>query len=263
MRENERVLSEMRQYMTPYGCGLFSYKPDDTSDPPGDLEGSGSFIWYNGQHLALTCHHVEHDAAEKGLLMAIAATGEGKGVSVNGQFFGAKLPIDATVTRIKSQDWNAHFTSALCVPQSDFAVKHKPVPQEALCIFGLPADDARAFSGLHVAEGLSLLIDECPPPSGLADAVPAFNPKYHFCMPYTPEAVTPVLGETGVLPKAPGLSGSLVWNTRYKEVSEIGKIWTPADARVTGLLWGWHTGSGVLIATRIEHVVKFLSSASG
>ena len=35
---------------------------------------------------------------------------------------------------------------------------------------------------------------------------------------------------------AQGFSGSLVWNTRYLEVQNANRPWSPADAVVTGLL---------------------------
>jgi hypothetical protein len=40
----------------------------------------------------------------------------------------------------------------------------------------------------------------------------------------------------------PGLSGSLVWNTRYQEVTLAGGTWHPNDAVVTGLLYRWDEG---------------------
>ena len=39
-----------------------------------------------------------------------------------------------------------------------------------------------------------------------------------------------------------GLSGSLVWNTRYLEVTQAGGTWTPNKAVVTGLLRRWDCG---------------------
>lgn len=81
-------------------------------------------------------------------------------------------------------------------------------------------------------------------------------------MSYSPATLTAVPGSrVSVLPMPAGLSGSLVWNTRFREVSAQGRLWTPADARVTGLLWGWHSPSGVLLATRIQHTSALLHGA--
>jgi hypothetical protein len=63
------------------------------------------------------------------------------------------------------------------------------------------------------------------------------------------------------LPEPPGFSGSLVWDTGY--VRKRGQDWSPADATVTGLVFGWPLSdqSDSLIATRIEVVRAFLIQA--
>lgn len=262
MPEKARILAGMKRFAAPYTCAVFGYRPDDTADPPGQLQGTGSFVRLAGRNLVLTCHHVEREATTGGQHLVVAGVGEGQGLRLDSPFSTAKLPIDAAAAAIEPEDWIRNFPNALAVPQASLAATHTPEHEEALCIFGVPGDEAKALYGQHVGRGLSALLVECAPPAGLTRAVRAFNPKYHFCMPYSPATLTAVPGSrVSVLPMPAGLSGSLVWNTRFREVSAQGRLWTPADARVTGLLWGWHSPSGVLLATRIQHVSAFLHGA--
>jgi hypothetical protein len=57
-----------------------------------------------------------------------------------------------------------------------------------------------------------------------------------------------------------GLSGSLVWNTRYVERKAAGQQWKPEDSIVTGLL-RWHLPDRQTVAAlRVEHLRAWLTS---
>jgi hypothetical protein len=70
------------------------------------------------------------------------------------------------------------------------------------------------------------------------------------------ERVDPKNGVPLSLP--PGLSGSLVWNTRRMECESQKKTWTPESTQVTGMLCSWIDSSPIVIATRIEVIRDFL-----
>jgi hypothetical protein len=55
-----------------------------------------------------------------------------------------------------------------------------------------------------------------------------------------------------------GFSGSLVWNTRYWEVTKAQKEWTPEDAVVTGMAHRWDDATKTLLVYRVEHIRKFI-----
>jgi len=84
--------------------------------------------------------------------------------------------------------------------------------------------------------------------------------RFHFGMDYRPEQSVTVIGNSG-LPRLPGLSGSAVWNTRFVEAKMAGISWQPDMARVTGIIWGWPSGSACLVATRAEYIRSFLLGA--
>jgi hypothetical protein len=59
-----------------------------------------------------------------------------------------------------------------------------------------------------------------------------------------------------------GLSGSLVWNTRYLETTSTGAKWTPNHAVVTGLLRRWDKDTKTLLVWRVEHLLAWLWTSS-
>ena len=59
---------------------------------------------------------------------------------------------------------------------------------------------------------------------------------------------------------ARGLSGSLVWNTRYLEVMKAGGQWTPTDAVVSGMAQRWDDEAETLLIYRVEHIRTSIST---
>ena len=51
-----------------------------------------------------------------------------------------------------------------------------------------------------------------------------------------------------------GFSGSLVWNTRYLEMTAEGRKWSPEDAVVTGILRRFDPDTKSLLVLRAEHL---------
>lgn len=126
---------------------------------------------------------------------------------------------------------------------------------ELLFMVGFPGKRAR-FSALARALAtiaVPYLTQEAPEES--------VTSAEHFRLNYNPERARSVTRRGTFLPKPPGFSGSLVWDTGY--VRKRGQNWSPADATVTGLVFGWSRSdqSDSLIATRIEVVRSFLIRA--
>ena len=66
--------------------------------------------------------------------------------------------------------------------------------------------------------------------------------------------------ETLKFENACGFSGSLVWNTRYLEVTRQNLEWSPEDAVVTGLLRRWDQETKTLLVWRVEHLRMWLDA---
>lgn len=84
--------------------------------------------------------------------------------------------------------------------------------------------------------------------------------RFHLGLGYLPDSATSVVGDRD-LPKPPGLSGATVWNTCFVEAKAAGVEWSPEQAKVAGVVRGWPSGQGVIVATKAEHVRRFLLGA--
>jgi hypothetical protein len=67
-----------------------------------------------------------------------------------------------------------------------------------------------------------------------------------------------MLQSKGALSLPDGMSGSPLWNTRYEEFRREGRPWTPANARITGMIWGHSSKASQLYATPIERLTEDL-----
>jgi len=65
------------------------------------------------------------------------------------------------------------------------------------------------------------------------------------------------------LPLPPGMSGSLVWNTRRVECAQSQRPWPPSEARVTGLMFGWSHCANWVYATKVEYLRKAFPTLIG
>jgi hypothetical protein len=129
------------------------------------------------------------------------------------------------------------------------------VTHELLFMTGFPGKRARfsALAGALATTAVPYLTQQIPEES-------VTSPE-HFRLNYNPERARSVSSLGSFLPEPRGFSGSLVWDTGY--VRKRGQDWSPADATVTGLVFGWPLSdqSDSLIATRIEVVRAFLIQA--
>jgi len=134
---------------------------------------------------------------------------------------------------------------------------HDPVTTELLTFTGFAGENVSFHFDTLFAKGTCYTAREIDLP---ADA--RFSLRFHFALDYRPEAASRVTGKDD-LPLPPGLSGSTVWNTGFVAARMAGIPWTPALAKVTGVIWGWPSGHACLIATRAESVRSFLLGTAG
>jgi hypothetical protein len=115
----------------------------------------------------------------------------------------------------------------------------------------------KGYAGAHsdfrfnhlIANATSYASQEIPLPGD----DPRFDPRFHFALDYRPDLAISLERNRG-LPNPHGFSGSLVWNTRFVEVSMADKEWSPHHAVLTGLVWGWPSNAACLVVTRAEYV---------
>ena len=87
-----------------------------------------------------------------------------------------------------------------------------------------------------------------------------FSCRFHLGVDYRPDLAKTVIGDKP-LPLPAGLSGSTLWNTRFVEAKMTKTPWAPELADVAGVIWGWPSAVGCLVATRAEYLRSFLLGA--
>jgi hypothetical protein len=78
--------------------------------------------------------------------------------------------------------------------------------------------------------------------------------RFHVALHYPARAIQNPEQTEADLPNPKGMSGSLLWDTRFVADTQRGQEWSPDHARVCGLIWAAHAKPEVVVATRIEHV---------
>lgn len=241
----------------PYICAIQFIPKNDTREPPGNHLGTGWLFDDKGSPIIVTCEHVAR--WQKFGRLGYSCFGAEYGISVEGKFMEMSHPVDAAVATIhKSFEKISH--KGLCVPNSLLAKAHTPVEGELFYAYGFPGADAKQLFDTQIVQGTAVFLREVE----LDEAVyleepPHPDPALHISLAWGPEHALPMLNTRGTLSLPNGMSGSPLWNTRYEEVTRAGGNWSPADARISGMIWGHSAKAGQLYATPIEAFVNLLS----
>ncbi|MDP1549746.1 MAG: hypothetical protein Q8L97_06250 [Nitrosomonas sp.] len=145
--------------------------------------------------------------------------------------------------------WNHSAHKAQSIILDRFEKKYEPVDCELLFFAGYSGDRSKFCFGHLSASGTPYLTQQIPIPAGVVEA----DANIHFALPYKPDLAISVDG-TSALPRPPGFSGSLVWDTKRIACLRNKQKWSPELAKVTGLVWGWPSSHGCIIATKVEHI---------
>ncbi|WP_449222304.1 hypothetical protein [Tistrella mobilis] len=254
----------MTQQMAPFVTPVSSVLKDNA----GRHVGSGGYIYWGGKRLLLTNEHVAATVRQHSLARKCFDSDDY--LRIMSPFTAEPAPYDLAVSPVDDH-WNSVRHSAMPFPDHRFEEKHDPLQGEYLFVMGFTGEKSY-FSTMGQTlftpstPYLTQEYDETLEPEETRGSIsnPAFDPQYHFALPWHPEATTPTDGKKSSIPLDPhGMSGSFVWNTRILEFRQRDATWTPGVARLTGIIWGWDTANRFLFATRIEHIVHFLSKACG
>jgi hypothetical protein len=240
-----RICAEVARQMTEWVRPFITPISKVISHDYGELVGSGSYIALNDSIWLMTNEHVGRHMQVQSL--AHQFNGNDTVVRCTNPMVGREYPYDVAITKIDSQVWGICQHQALPIPATYFASSYLPSKGELLFLAGHSSDRASFYFGSLVARATPYITQEGKMPENLGDAA------FHFALPYQPDLAIPAADQAAGLPRPPGLSGSVVWNTRYAEVTQLERGWTPEDARVTGIVWGWPSSDACLLATKVEH----------
>lgn len=232
------TVDAMAEYVSPFLSPISKVINTDY----GELAGTGTYLEIDNSTVILTNQHVAAHSVSHQLTHQFH--GNNQIHSINGGFESQNHPFDIAVAHI---DIMASTHDALAVPFCLYAPQHDPVTGEILYLSGFAGDRSKFLYGTLITPITSYATQE--------DIEQSRNlSPYHFALPWLPDKVKSLTEHSPRLPLPPGLSGSLVWNTRRVECQIDGQIWSPDQARVTGLIWGWSECSNWLYATKVEHL---------
>ena len=149
------------------------------------------------------------------------------------------------------------------VPASRLGIRYAPVPQELLFWIGFPGSTAkrhdpvternirRTWFGSLETPASPVSTQELPTaPTNLR----LFDQERHVALHY-PAAALRTAGQPPIhTPHAKGMSGSLLWDTKFVANARLGKEWNVGSAEVCGVLWAAYARPEVVVATKVEYI---------
>jgi hypothetical protein len=245
-----QVTEAMRLHTRPFVAPL-----SISDDQNVRLVGTGSFVSLPNRRILLTCEHVSSVG-----LMGYQLFGTETVHLHRGAFVCQPFPIDASFTEIDDSLWSQESHQATTVPYERFASKHSLIDKSEILFF-------RGFAGENSHYGFGVLETNGTAYCSQQKVVENDNPC-HFEIFWEPSK-TQFISSTSEAERVHvpcddpgGLSGSLVWNTRYIEASKNGRQWSPDMAVVTGLLQRWDSRTKTVLALRVEHLKRWMDDHS-
>ncbi len=220
---------------------------------------TGNYVQFHGVPYLLTNEHV-FDEAVGGHLSHFPGSTEYY-VLLNSTVLADPWPVDVALTRVELGRGGAEKEP---VPASFFDERYQPVTSELLLWIGFPGSEARRnelvtdfnrhctwFGTPLDPPGFPMLMQQVPSsPSNLR----AYDAEKHIIIHYPAKALK-YPGEAAVdVPNPKGMSGSLLWDTKFVARTTSGQQWTADDARVCGVIWAAHDKPEVVVATKIEYI---------
>jgi len=224
----------------------------------GKHYGSGTYIEFDKNKFLITNEHVARKRRSVALTHQFHSCENI--LLLTNDFILVPHPRDVAITKIDESIWTSCKHSSRSIKKQCFAAGHEPVEGALLVFPGYSGQKSMMLFGSLAAKSTPHLSRESFFESDLSRTEQeallkvGFDPEFHFLLSYSSEYAKSVDKKSAYLPTPPGFSGSLVWNTRLLEVTNADKAWTPEDAKVTGIVWGWDDNYPYLVATKIEHL---------
>ncbi|WP_152428292.1 hypothetical protein [Methyloferula stellata] len=246
-----QAVAQMKNFTAPFVSPISYEKPNDVPR----LSGTGSFIEIFSRRFLLTNEHVLIDDKTGDPFPDLAYGLRGTDNvfrMLNGQV-SAGYPIDCAIAPITAQVWEASHQAAT-IPEALITWAHVPVPREILFFRGYAQENSSFHFENLLSGSTSYGTQE------MAELPDGLNSRFFFTLHHSPEKAEMIDGDRS-LPLPPGFSGSTVWNTRYVECLSADQAWTPAEARVSGIVCRWRTGDTGIVVLRIEYMRSWLLNA--
>ena len=245
MRRMMACFDAMKRFTEPGITALY----DVIDERTGQLAASGTFIANRSERYILSAGHALWEATKHNGL-AHSTKNEAKPRFIANPMKLAGHPYDLGIVRLDSDALDD--TEHVAVDSSKLAVTSEGVESDLLFIHGYPGKTSRHVALLETVFATSL-------PYGAATSssqYPWFDPKLHIALDFSPRGMVDEHGRDANFIDPHGLSGSALWKTNRAGKTEA--EWSPADARIVGVIFAWDEKANSLIATRIEVVRDFI-----
>jgi hypothetical protein len=242
MRVGQAMMHHTIDFITPVSRAIeYTY---------GEVEGSGTFVELRGTPYILTNEHV----ARARLVHPLAHfLGDGvRAARIVHPFQCITFPTDAAIARLEPSVLALGTKRPVLSARIDQVFQ--PADGEIMFMHGFPGAQSH-FSAIYQG----LLTTTFPYAVDVASLPAAYDPDLFFALSYPPYGnVKRFDGSAANLPNPEGLSGTVVWDTKFVAT---GAGWTPDRARIAGVVFGWNQPHHCLVATKIEIVRHFLLNA--
>jgi hypothetical protein len=242
----DRVSDAMRVHTRPFATALFIDTPTVAK-----YEGSATFVSLYDERIILTCEHCTRVQP-----LAFTLSGKPKKAFPHpGPWVANGHPVDMAFADMTHTLWKSVQHKAASIPYSRFAKAHRlAVPEEILFFRGYAGENANYGFGTWEAKATGY----CSQQVKRSLDGQGFDIFWDPAMATITSGTSPHAKKTMKFDNAKGFSGSLVWNTRYLEVTNAGGRWRPEDAVVTGLVRRWDTANKAIICYRVERMRAWL-----
>lgn len=244
------VVTRMHSHVTQYATAISKHHGDH-----GEAWGTGSYIQLGDRVFILTNDHVARARSPNQMLLH-QFQGDEDMHPIIGDHIAFPLPLDLALLPVDQEKWETRPHKSKAIVLDQISLAHTPVETELLTFAGYSGERSGFYFNTLFTPGTTSTSREVPLPDD-----ERFSPRFHLGLDYKPDLAENVVGGAG-LPCPPGFSGSAVWNTCFVESKMARQEWSPDLARVTGVVWGWPSSVGCIVATRSEYLRSFLLSAS-
>lgn len=257
--EWESINADVKKQMVEHAAQFFTPISMSEEFGSGVAWGSGGYLKNIGKTYLVTASHVFTDLSENSLLGHLPAS-NGDYIAVTEPPELARWPVDAAAVRVPpiSDD-----SGMAALPIERVADQYSAVESELLFWIGSPGYRLERHDPIIQNKRRHTLFGELNTSSfpvltqALQGGNPthqSFDPVRHVAIHYPSHAKREPNDSPIALPNAKGMSGSLLWNTKFVEMYQEGKEWSPEDAVVCGVIWAVLDAPEVVVATRIEFV---------
>jgi hypothetical protein len=250
------LCDDTKSQMTDFLRGYCTPISAENQDHTGSVVGTGAFIEINDKKYTITNDHVISNL--RGRQGAYHLTrrvnleyGDYKPIAFPEPQNRESSPRDLAFIPVSEEAWQQVEHSNICVGKDVFSSSFEPCDCELFYFVGYPGDRSTAILDLLTVVAIPCLVQR--PPHG---QLPEEN-ENDFFLPYPQESVWKSGDDVNVMAaRPPGLSGSLVWDTRRVACLRKGIDWQPSSARVAGILKRWDENEGIVVGTKVDAISK-------